>query len=62
MSILQPYEDHARLLFTAEDLNQDGVLSLLEFLSLFNKYDANSEYLRQSRNLLLVTLQSLFYN
>jgi len=38
---VEPYNLTATMMFFAEDLNQDGVMSVNEIDAIFDKYDAN---------------------
>jgi len=41
MTLVEPYNLTATMMFFAEDLNQDGVMSVNEIDAIFDKYDAN---------------------
>lgn len=43
MSLLQPYNITAGMMFLTEDLNQDGIMTVEEIDAVFDKYDANGK-------------------
>ncbi|XP_045208931.1 uncharacterized protein LOC123560836 [Mercenaria mercenaria] len=49
MSKVQPYNLTAAVMFLQEDLNQDGIMTIAEIDSVFDKYDTNGDG-RESRH------------
>lgn len=45
MSAVEPYNLTATIMFLVEDLNQDGVMTVVELDAIFDKYDANGNNL-----------------
>ena len=44
MSIVEPYDLTARLMFYTEDLNGDGIMTVEEIDAVFEKYDENGRF------------------
>lgn len=61
MTLVQPYNLTAAVMFVTEDLNNDGVMTVTEIDTIFDKYDTNGMTLFIS-NAISIPIKYLIYD